>query len=168
MRVVIELRRALSTMLRRRAASALQLLVLALLTATPAVADDPWLRIARDPSGLGLVLPAAGLWISGDFTLALDVPENQPTTGEIDDVSLLARWEPTSRLGYFTELRLEDIGEVHTCSIPATSAHIAANATIVSTIRSTSIISLPFFLSLALAWPGLAFSVRYRKRMQPT
>jgi hypothetical protein len=112
MRVVIELRRALATTLCRRATRALHILVLALLTATPALADEPWLRIARDPSGLGLVLPAAGLWISGDLTLALDVPETQPTTGEIDDVSLLARWEPTSRLALFTELRLEDLAEV--------------------------------------------------------
>jgi len=68
--------------------------------------------VTRDPSGVGLIV-AGNLWLSGDVTLTLDVPETQPTTFELDDVSLLARWEPFSRLAFFGELRLENLFEVN-------------------------------------------------------
>jgi hypothetical protein len=50
--------------------------------------------------------------VSGDVTVALDVPEDGPTAVEFDDVTLLARWEPTSRLSFFGDLRIEDLLEV--------------------------------------------------------
>jgi hypothetical protein len=120
MRIAIELRRivqsATAAARRRRSAGAVKrrwtlLLPVALLVTAPSLAGSSDLRIARDPSGVGLILPG-GLWLSGDVTLAVDVPEHQPATGEIDDVSLLARYEPLDRLALFGELRLEDIVEV--------------------------------------------------------
>lgn len=101
--MVIELRRIC-----RRAFATIPLLVL---LAVASAAAGPVPGVTRDPSGVGLWLPG-NLWLSGDFTLALDVPETQPTSFEIDDVSLLARWEPHSRLAFFGELRLEDLLEV--------------------------------------------------------
>lgn len=85
--------------------------VLAVLCAAlPCAAEWRPSGIERDPSGIGLLLPG-NLWLSGDVTLALSVPENDATSGEIDDVSLLTRWEATSRLSFFTHLRLEDLLE---------------------------------------------------------
>lgn len=63
--------------------------------------------IERDPSRLGLVLPHH-LWFSGDATVVTDVPEVGPASAEVDALRLLARWDPLARLGFFTELRLED------------------------------------------------------------
>jgi hypothetical protein len=60
---------------------------------------------------VGLLLPGR-FWLSGDLTLSVEVPEGEPTVGELDDVSLLARWDPLDRLGFFGELRLEDVVEV--------------------------------------------------------
>jgi hypothetical protein len=120
MRSAIELRRIVSRTAaatpRRRssAAAALRrtLLVLALLLlTTPSIAADSGWRIARHPSGLGLLIPGR-LWVSGDVTLKLDVPEGEPLAGELDDLSLLARWEPLDRFSLFGELRLEDLAEV--------------------------------------------------------
>jgi hypothetical protein len=87
------------------------LLLLALLVATPPIASGSGLGITRDPSGVGLQLPGRA-WLSGDLTLSLDVPEGEPIAFELDDVSLLARWDPFDRLGFFSELRLEDVVEV--------------------------------------------------------
>jgi hypothetical protein len=85
--------------------------VLLLLVMAPAVAAGPFPGVERDPSGLGLILPG-GLWVSGDLTLSLAVPEGNPATAEIDDVSLLARYEPFTRFALFGELRLENLPEV--------------------------------------------------------
>lgn len=88
------------------------LLLLALLAASPAVAAESARGVIRDPSGVGLELPGK-LWLSGDLTLSLEVPEGAPPiTAELDDLSLLARWDPFDRLGFFGELRLEDVVEV--------------------------------------------------------
>lgn len=103
MRVVMELRRI------RRMAPAAALLV-ALLT-TRALAAGPVLSIARDPSGVGVLLPGS-LWVSGDLTLEFEAPRGEPITGGVDDVSLLARFEPVSRFALFSELRLQDIVEI--------------------------------------------------------
>lgn len=102
MRIVMELRRACW--------SAVVAMPLALVLAAPAAADVVP-GVTRDPSGVGLILPG-NLWLSGDATLTFDVPETQPTSFELDDVSLLARWEPFSRLAFFGELRLENLFEV--------------------------------------------------------
>jgi hypothetical protein len=109
MRTVIELRRSRPST-RSRSSLTRVLALCWLLVTTPAMAGDSWHGIARDPSGLGLILPG-GVWVSGDLTLSTTVPEGEPTTFEIDDVSLLARWEPTSRLALFGHLRLEDTAE---------------------------------------------------------
>lgn len=98
--------------LRRRWLRAVVATPLALLLAASAFADDTVVPgVARDPSGVGLILPG-NLWLSGDATLTVEVPETQPTTFELDDMSLLARWEPLSRLAFFGELRLENLFEV--------------------------------------------------------
>jgi hypothetical protein len=103
MRMVMELR--------RRAWSAVVVLPLALLLAASAPAEVVP-GVTRDPSGVGLIFPG-NLWLSGDVTLTLDVPETQPTSFELDDVSLLARWEPFGRLAFFSELRLENLFEAN-------------------------------------------------------
>jgi hypothetical protein len=95
--------------LRRRRAIVVAAAWLSLVTA-PAVAGGPALPIARDPSGLGLVLPG-GFWVSGDVTASVAKLEGEPATFEINDLSLLARWEPHSRFALFGELRLDDVFE---------------------------------------------------------
>jgi hypothetical protein len=87
------------------------LLLLALLVVTPSVTTGSGLDVTRDPSGVGWHLPGR-FWLSGDLTLSVEVPEGEPIVGELDDVSLLARWDPLERLGFFGELRLEDVVEV--------------------------------------------------------
>ena len=87
------------------------LLLLALLVTSPSLARGSGLHVVRDPSGVGLMLPGR-LWLSGDVTLAGEVLEGQPATGTIDDLSLLARWEPVDRFALFGELRLDDPVEV--------------------------------------------------------
>jgi hypothetical protein len=84
---------------------------LALFLAASALAEPIVPGVTRDPSGVGIILPG-NLWISGDATLTVEAPEIQPTTFELDDISLLARWEPFSRLAFFGELRLENLFEV--------------------------------------------------------
>jgi hypothetical protein len=100
MRTVIELRRMWSI--------AVVPALLVTVLAASALAEP---IVARDPSGVGIILPG-NLWISGDATITVEAPETQPTTFELDDVSLLARWEPLSRLAFFGELRLENVFEV--------------------------------------------------------
>lgn len=86
------------------------LLALAVL-ATTAAAADPDEAPAAGIVGEGMTLPG-GLWIAGDVTVAVEVPEREETAAEIDDVSLLARWEPAPRFALFGELRLEDAAEI--------------------------------------------------------
>jgi len=69
----------------------------------------------------GLLLPS-GLWVAGDVTARTTVPRHGPTTFEVDDASLLARWEPTARLALFTELRFEDLVRVVEGAGASTSA----------------------------------------------
>lgn len=63
--------------------------------------------IGWDP-GHGARLPG-GLWLAGDVTADGEVLEGEPASVELDDLSLLARWEPTSRFAFFGEMRLEDL-----------------------------------------------------------
>jgi hypothetical protein len=118
-RLVIELRRTVSAAAaaarrsalgRASARVALALLVTLGAPSSPAAAGSD-VGMQRDPGGYGLILPGK-LWVSGDLTLGTQVLEVGPASFEIDDVSLLARWEPTSRLALFGELRLEDLLEV--------------------------------------------------------
>jgi hypothetical protein len=98
----------------RHAANALRVVapvLLALCLAASAGAESSASRVRPDSIGNGMELPH-GLWIAGDATLHGQVPEQGPARGEIDDVSLLVRWEPTPRLTLFSELRLEDSFEV--------------------------------------------------------
>lgn len=85
------------------------LLVLGL--AVSAGAESSAWGIGEDSVGNGMELPH-GLWVAGDATLHGQVPQQGPAIGEIDDLSLLVRWEPTTRLTLFGELRLEDLFEV--------------------------------------------------------
>jgi len=63
------------------------------------------------PAGGGSNLPG-GIWIAGDVTLAGGVPEEREASFEVDDLRLLARYEPTARLALFGDLRVEDLVEV--------------------------------------------------------
>lgn len=103
MRAVIEIPRRLAI---AGAASLLLALVV-----PPAGAGGVTFPVARDPSGLGIVLPG-GLWTSGDVTTSVTKIERDPATFEINDLSVLARWEPHSRLALFGELRLDDVVEL--------------------------------------------------------
>lgn len=66
------------------------------------------LPIERDPGGDGYRLFGGTLWLAGDATISGTVPEHGPASVELDDVSLLIRFEPTPRLSFFSETRLED------------------------------------------------------------
>src|SRR5262245_25496822 len=92
-RVVIELPRARRTAVARVVASTL----LAICLATSAGAESSADAIPGGSLGNGMELPHR-LWIAGDVTFHGQVPEDRPSTLEIDDLSLLARWEPTKRL----------------------------------------------------------------------
>ena len=112
-RVASELRRKS----RRAPAATFQALIVAtgvaaavLVASAMAFAGD--VRVMRDPSGQGYVVPGTGLWFGGDLTLTFGVPEGAPAFLEIDDLSLLLRYEPTARLAFFTELRLENTLEL--------------------------------------------------------
>jgi hypothetical protein len=65
--------------------------------------------IRWDP-GYGITFPS-GLWLAGDLTVDADVLEHQAATAELDDVSLLGRYEFDERLSLFGELRLDDAVE---------------------------------------------------------
>ena len=103
MRIVMELRRRLR-------AAALTMPLALLLAASAPAADTLVPGVSRDPSGVGLILPG-NLWLSGDVTLQVEAPEHQATVFELNDLSLLARWEPYARLAFFTELRVENLFE---------------------------------------------------------
>lgn len=99
----------------RRALAAAAGIVLAvcgamLLQAPPvrAAEDTRRLSVVRDPSGEGFVVPGTGLWFGGDMTVSGAVKEDEPAVIELDDLSLLVRYEPSPRLGFFTELRLDE------------------------------------------------------------
>lgn len=83
-------------------------LLLGLSTSSPArpVESD---GIRWDP-GHGITFPH-GLWLAGDLTFDGDLLEHEPASAELNDVSLLARWEPIDRLSFFGELRLDDVFE---------------------------------------------------------
>src|SRR5712675_30260 len=70
--------------------------------------DSTSLPIERDPGGDGYRLFGGTLWLAGDATISGTVPEHGPASVELDDVSLLIRFEPTPRLSFFSETRLED------------------------------------------------------------
>lgn len=109
MRIVIELRRAAAaTRPRPRRIGLLACALFALMVAGPPAGRAAELSVTRDPSGLGMVLPG-GLWLSGDLTVTATVPDGNPAELELDDVGLLARWEPTSRLALFGEMRVESL-----------------------------------------------------------
>jgi hypothetical protein len=98
---------------RRTATSALRVLaamLLALGLAAPARGESSAWRMGDYSIGNGLTLPH-GLWIAGDVTLHGQVPEHGPSTVELDDLSFLARWEATTRLTLFAELRMENFFE---------------------------------------------------------
>ena len=67
--------------------------------------DD--IRVPPPSAGRGLSLPG-GVWLAGDVTVSAEVPEGDPAKAELDDLSLLLRYEPVPRLAFFTEIRLED------------------------------------------------------------
>jgi hypothetical protein len=91
----------------RRGALATALAVVLAGGAAPAPASDD--AIDWSP-GNGVVLPY-GFWLAGDVTLATEILEEDASAVAIDDVSLLARWDATSRFALFGELRLDDLWE---------------------------------------------------------
>jgi hypothetical protein len=74
---------------------------------TPAEAAH---QIDRETPDGGFTL-SPGLWVAGDVTLETHVPESGPAVAALDDLSLLVRWEPTTRLALFGEMRVEDVLE---------------------------------------------------------
>ncbi len=88
---------------RRRRRAGRGALAIALALCGPAVAKD---AIDWTP-GEGAFLPGH-VWVAADLTFSTEVPEDGPTAIEIDHLSLLARWEPTPRLAFFGELRVEE------------------------------------------------------------
>jgi hypothetical protein len=57
--------------------------------------------------GEGAFLPGH-VWVGADLTFGTEIPEDGPNVIEIDHLSVLARWEPTPRLAFFGELRVEE------------------------------------------------------------
>lgn len=57
-------------------------------------------------------MPGTGLWFAGDVTITGGAPEGDPAFLELDDVSLLARWDATPRLAFFVEARLDETLEL--------------------------------------------------------
>src|SRR5262249_36401488 len=76
--------------------------------AAAAVEAAPPVGITRDPSGEGFIIPGKGLWLAGDATITGSVPEGKRAIGELDDLTLLTRYEPSARFTFFSEVRLED------------------------------------------------------------
>ena len=70
-------------------------------------APIPVVRFERDPSGDGFRLGRA-IWLAGDATVVGIVPEHGAARAELDDISLLLRYEATPRLSLFSETRLEN------------------------------------------------------------
>lgn len=93
---------------RRGFGAALLALALLLASATGGGASDA--GTGWSP-GNGVVLPW-GFWVAGDVTAATEILEDDDSAFAIDDVSLLARWDATSRFALFTEVRLDDLWEV--------------------------------------------------------
>jgi hypothetical protein len=85
--------------------------VAAVVIAPTAGAAPSILPTTPDERAEGLVL-SPGLWVAGDISLETEVPETGPAVVAFDDLSLLARWEPTTRLALFGELRVEDVVEL--------------------------------------------------------
>jgi len=57
----------------------------------------------------GYTVPGTGLWLGGDATIEASVPEDTHSSVTLDELSLLLRWEPTPRLAFFTEMKLDDL-----------------------------------------------------------
>ena len=74
--------------------------------------EPPRFSIVRDAGGSGFVVPGTGLWFGGDVTITAGAPEGDPAFIELDDVSLLLRWEPAPRVAFFAEARLEETVEL--------------------------------------------------------
>jgi hypothetical protein len=94
------------------AVAAVLLLVSATTRVPPAWSDEPAGAarhvFERDPSGEGYRLFNGPLWLAGDATLTSVVPEHGHAFTELDDVSLLVRYELAPRLSLFSEVRLEE------------------------------------------------------------
>ena len=74
--------------------------------------QPPRFSIMRDPGGEGFIVPGTGLWFGGDVTITGGAPEGDPAFLELDDVSLLLRWDAAPRLAFFAEARLEETVEL--------------------------------------------------------
>jgi hypothetical protein len=75
-------------------------------------AEGAWTpSVARDPSGEGFVVPGTGLWFAGDVTSTFGAPEVGPAFTNIEDMSLLLRYEPHPRVAFFSEIRVQDVVE---------------------------------------------------------
>src|SRR5690349_17542506 len=91
--------------------AALALAVCAALVSRAAAANVEWpsgWAPTRDPSGEGYRIGDHGLWVAGDATIAATVPEEARPRLELEDLDLLVRYEPTPRVAFFTDVRLEE------------------------------------------------------------
>jgi len=100
------------TRLRRRVAGVAVALAISAVTMPTAVRADSncalRLRPVPDPSGEGYAIRDLGLWLAGDLTVVGSVPEGHAASIALDDLDLLVRYEPFSRLSLFSEVRLEE------------------------------------------------------------
>ena len=90
----------------------------------------------RDPSGEGYLIRDLGLWFAGDLTAVGSVPENRRPSLELDDIDVLARYEPSPRLSFFTELRLEETFVSRAASSSTSAAAISRSSGCTPTSRS--------------------------------
>jgi hypothetical protein len=77
----------------------------------PSEPNQEGIRLVHPGGEGGLSLPG-GLWLGGDLTFATEVPERGPASTEVDELSLLVRYEPVPRLSLFSQVLLEDTLEV--------------------------------------------------------
>src|SRR5262245_35152957 len=92
------------TLGQRRPPTSPALMVL-LVVVSASDAATSWPGLGGEHTGDGIVV-YEGLWIAADVTLEGKAPWKGPASVEVDDLSLLMRYEPTTRLALFTELRL--------------------------------------------------------------
>ncbi len=79
----------------------------------------------RDASGEGFVFKELGLWFAGDATLVGNFPEGRTGSLDLEDLDLLMRYEPTPRLSFFSELRLEQSFRLDDSSIQPRSGEFS-------------------------------------------
>jgi hypothetical protein len=84
------------------------LVILAAAAPTCAAESEPALSATPEASGTGFHVGNTGLWLGGFATVDVEVPESGPAFLELGDLGLLARYELTPSLAFFSEIDLDD------------------------------------------------------------